>query len=112
MNIKKIVKFSFIVIAVLVLLIFFANTIILYQMKENDGSKNNISKLVNMQENMNALVKDILTTHSLDELQTIKNAFVFYEKEFENIKKTFFDNNKKDVVDFFFEDIHQHTNIK
>lgn len=81
-------------------------------MKENDGSKNNISKLVNMQENMNALVKDILTTHSLDELQTIKNAFVFYEKEFENIKKTFFDNNKKDVVDFFIEDIHQHPIIQ
>jgi len=116
MNIKKVVKLSFIVIAVLVLLIFFANTIILYQIKEKDSSKNNISKLVSMQENMNALVKDILNTHSLDELQTIKNAFIFHEKEFENIKKTFFDNNEKDVVDLFIEDIHQHpiieTNLK
>jgi response regulator RpfG family c-di-GMP phosphodiesterase len=112
MNIKKMVKLSFILIGLLVLLIFFANSIILYQLKENNLSKNSISKLVSMQENMNSLVKDILNTHSIEELNLIKKSFFSYEKEFEHIKESFFENNENDVIDFFINDIHEYPIVK
>lgn len=111
MNIKKIVKISFIIIAVLVFLIFFTNSIVLYQIKENDMAKNNISKLVSMQENMNALVKDILNTHTLNELNTIKQSFLAYEKEFEELKKAFIKGHNTDFIDFFINDIPEHPTV-
>ncbi len=111
MNIKKIVKLSFVVIATLVFLIFFANSIILYQIQENDLSKNHISQLVSMQENMNSLVKDILNANTKEELQTIKEEFSYYEKEFEKTKKFFAQNDENDFVDTFISDMHKNPII-
>jgi response regulator RpfG family c-di-GMP phosphodiesterase len=106
------VKISFIIIAVLVLLIFFTNSVVLYQIKENDASKINITKLVSMQENMNALVKDILNANSHTELESIKQNFISYENEFESIKAIFIINNEKDALDFVITDIQQHPKVK
>lgn len=106
------VKLSFIVIGLLVVLIFFANTIVLYQIKENDSSKKSISQLVLLQENMNMLVKDILSTATQDELRVIQKEFWKYEKEFEAIKEEFFLNNSQDLVDYIIQDIHEHEVIR
>lgn len=111
MNIKKIVKLSFIVIATLVFLIFFANSIVLYQIQENDLSKNHISQLVSMQENMNSLVKDILNTPTKEDLKKIKKEFLFYEKEFEKTKEFFSKNDENDFVDYLISDMHKNPII-
>jgi response regulator RpfG family c-di-GMP phosphodiesterase len=111
MNIKKIVKLSFILIAVFVLLIFFTNTIVLHQIKENDYSKTNIAALVSMQENMNDLVKDILSSQTHDELRGIQKEFWAYEKTFEHTKEKFFEKEKKDLFDYIIKDIHEHQAI-
>ena len=46
MNIKKVVKFSFIVIAIIIFTITVINTIVIYQIKENNQTKQAISDLV------------------------------------------------------------------
>lgn len=111
MNIKRLVKISFVIITFLIVLIFVANSVVLYQIKENDNSKNNISQLVFMQENMNSLIKDILNAKTLEQLQSIKKNFFTYEQEFEHIRDGFFVENKKDLVDYFIQDIHEHAII-
>ena len=58
MNIKKLVRYSFIIIALLVFFIFGINKIILYQFKENDIIKEHITTLLSTQENMNKLIKN------------------------------------------------------
>lgn len=52
MNIKKIVKISFIIISFIVLLIGMINTTIIYQIRENNLTKQLINDLVSMQEKM------------------------------------------------------------
>ncbi|MFV0564134.1 hypothetical protein [Malaciobacter mytili] len=87
MNIKKVVKLNFLIIIILILSIFLVNSIVLEKLKENQISKKEISKLVFMQENMNFLVKDIIDTQNLKELQEIKDEFLTYEIKFEKIKE-------------------------
>ncbi|WP_419777229.1 HD-GYP domain-containing protein [Malaciobacter marinus] len=111
MNIKKIVKISFIIIVFLVLSIFLVNSIVLKKLKENELSRKNISKLVLMQENMNLLVKDIITSKNLKELKIIKKEFTLNEKKFEKIKKKLLIDDKDDTLDYLIQDIHKHPNI-
>lgn len=59
MNIKKIIKISFMIMLFIVLVIGIINTIIIYQIRENNFTKELITNLVSMQENMNELLKDI-----------------------------------------------------
>ena len=58
MNIKQLVKFSFLLISFLVVIIAATNSVILYQIKENNQSRTNISKLVSYQETMNNILID------------------------------------------------------
>jgi response regulator RpfG family c-di-GMP phosphodiesterase len=87
-------------------LIFFTNSIILYQIKENDQSKTSISKLVSMQENMNGLVKEAVSSNTHEDLKNIQEKFWEYEKEFEQVRESFI-KNKDDLIDYMIEDIHQ-----
>jgi HD-GYP domain-containing protein (c-di-GMP phosphodiesterase class II) len=106
-NIKKIVKISFIIISFIVLLIGMINTTIIYQIRENNLTKQLINDLVSMQEKMNELLKDTTLVTSLDELESKKASFVKYELEFEEIEKIFSLRDENDFVDFFISDIHK-----
>ena len=53
MSIKRILKISFAMMLFIVLVIGIINTIIIYQIKENNFTKELITNLVSMQENMN-----------------------------------------------------------
>ena len=53
MSIKKIVKISFIMILFVISVVGIINTIIIYQIKENNSTKQLITNLVSMQEKMN-----------------------------------------------------------
>jgi len=77
------------------------NTIIIYQIRENNSTKELITNLVSMQEKMNELLKDTTLVNSLDELESKKADFIKYELEFEAIEKTFSLKDENDFVDFF-----------
>ena len=67
MDIKRIVKYSFISMAVIIFIITAINTVVIYQIKENNNTKQSINDLVSMQEKMNELLKDTTTVKSIEE---------------------------------------------
>ena len=105
MSIKKIVKISFILILFIITVIGLINTVIIYQIKENNLTKQSISNLVSMQERMNELLKDTINLDSIDKLDKYKEDFSKYELEFEKIQDTFKEQDKNDLIDFFISDI-------
>ena len=84
MDIKRVVKYSFISMALIIFIITAINTIVIYQIKENNSTKQSINDLVSMQEKMNeifARVEDIMTetTQNFSEEKTdekLQNAAV------------------------------------
>ncbi len=111
MNIKKIIKFSFIVITFFVLLIGSISAVVMYQIKENSNSEKHITKLVLLQEDMNSKIKDLMLTKDEKTLITIKHDFTSVEKEFEEIKKLFITEDKDDFLDNILIDLHKHDSI-
>ncbi len=112
MNVRYLVKISFLVIIVLVLIIFLLNSLTLYQVKENSETKKNINNLVVMQENMNDLTEILLNTRTKEEILKIKKRFNRYEKKFEKTYDIFKKDTKKDFVDYFIKDIHKYPIIE
>ncbi|MGB3750696.1 MAG: HD domain-containing phosphohydrolase [Arcobacteraceae bacterium] len=111
MGIKKIIKLSFIVIAIFVLLIGSISSLVMYQIKENALSKKNISKLVFLQEDMNSNIKDLMLSNTQEELSTIKKEFIEKEYEFETIKALFILNDTDDFIDNIISDLHHDKQI-
>ena len=107
MDIKRIVKYSFISMAVIIFIITAINTVVIYQIKENNNTKQSINDLVFMQEKMNELLKDTTIVKSIEELEQKKKDFIKYELEFEEIEKSFISKDENDFVDFFISDIHK-----
>ena len=105
MGIKKVIKISFILILFIIAVIGIINTIVIYQIKENNSTKQSINNLVFMQERMNELLKDTLTMDSIDKLDKAKEDFINYELNFEKIRERFEEDNQNDLVDFFISDI-------
>lgn len=112
MDIKKVIKYSFISIASVVFIILAINTLVIYQIKENNFIKQTISELVSMQEGMNELLKDISAAEKLEILDAKKDEFLRFEKEFEKIEKIFKEKQKDDFADYFIKDIQQDETIK
>ena len=111
MSIKKVVKYSFIIMAFIISVIAFINTIVIYQIKENNHTKILINELVSMQEKMNELLKDTTLVNSIDELELKKQEFSKFELNFEKIRENFVEKNSKDFVDIFISDIHENEVI-
>lgn len=112
MNIKKIVRLSFLIISILISCIFFMNKVILFQFKENNMIKEDISTLLSTQENMNKLIQAINDANSIKELEKLKNSFFTYEKIFEDTKKELFSKKSQDILDFFLIEINEQLKIK
>lgn len=111
MNIKKIIKFSFVVITFFVLLIGSISAIVMYQIKENSNSEKHITKLVLLQEDMNSQIKDLMLSTDDVTLNTIKDEFTLVELEFEKIKELFIVQDKDDFLDNLLIDLHKHDLI-
>ena len=107
MNIKKIVKYSFMIMATIIFIITAINTVVIYQIKENNQTKQAISDLVFMEDKMNELLKDTTNVESIEELKQKKEDFLKFELEFEDIEKLFTIKDENDFVDFFISDIHK-----
>ncbi len=112
MNVKKSVKLSFIVITILVVLIFAINNIILYEVRENNTLKDKIALLIEMQGNMNRLVKKVMETEDKNELVSLEKSFHDYELEFERVKDELTKKSRDDILDIFAEDIHKNSAIQ
>ena len=111
MSIKKIIKISFILILFIIAIIGIINTIIIYQIKENNLTKQSITNLVFMQERMNELLKDMINLDSIDKVDKYKDDFTKYELEFEKIQDAFKEQDKNDLIDFFISDIQKNEII-
>ena len=111
MNIKKIIRISFILILFIITVIGLINTVIIYQIKENNLTKQSITNLVSMQEKMNELLKDTINLDSIDKLDKYKEDFVKYELEFEKIQDSFKEQDKNDLIDFLINDIQKNEVI-
>ena len=72
MDIKRVVKYSFISMAMIIFIITAINTVVIYQIKENNSTKQSINDLVSMQEKMNELLKDTTAVKSIEELEQKK----------------------------------------
>jgi HD-GYP domain-containing protein (c-di-GMP phosphodiesterase class II) len=112
MGIKKIIKLSFVIIAIFVLLIGSISSLVMYQIKENTVSKKHISNLVLLQEDMNSKIKDLMLSTTNEDLISIKKQFTEKEHEFESIKDHFIIDDKNDFVDNFITDLHQYKQIR
>ena len=75
MDIKRVVKYSFISMALIIFIITAINTVVIYQIKENNSTKQSINDLVSMQEKMNELLKDTTAVKSIEELEQKKKDF-------------------------------------
>ncbi len=111
MNIKKSVKYSFVLIALLVLLIFSAINAVLYKVKEDNRIKKYISELILMQENMNLSIKDVINTNNINDLNNLKESFNNFEYQFENVKNSFL-SEQDYFMDMFIKDIYKKKNIQ
>ncbi len=111
MHIKNKVKYSFLLITILILMIFIANSVILYQINENEESKKNITKLILLQENMTSLTKDIIISQNEDRLKQIETRFTNYEKEFETLHYMLINDTQKDFIDYVLKDMHQEKSV-
>ncbi len=61
---------------------------------------------------MNSLVKDLLNTKTINEINNIKKEFVSFEQQFEKILDIFENDTTKDFIDNFIKDIHKYDEIK
>jgi len=111
MDIKKTLKLSFSLISILIILITFVSSVVLYHMEKNNINKNNIEKIVSLQEAMNSLSQSLLVSTTLGEIDDIKIQFIKHEKNFEATKKTFIQKNNKHFFDYFIEDIYADKKI-
>jgi len=110
MNIKKIIKISFSFIVLLVIFISTINLIVLYQIKDNNKSQKEISKLVSLQESMNGLSKDLINVNDIKSLKLIKKSFTNFEKQFENAKDRIIAQ-KNDLLDMVLIDVYKNKTI-
>jgi len=112
MNIKKIVKLSFLLIIILFLALSSIKFLILNQLKENNQTKTQIAKLISLQENMNALLKNVKNSKDINSLNRIKKSFSQYEKNFEKAKAKLLDEEHSTLLDLMRNDIHKDKDIK
>jgi len=112
MNIKRQVKLSFVVIAILVMIISSVNFLVSVQVKANNAIKADIGKLISLQEDMNGMLKDVRNSESIKKLNVVKRLFTTYEKQFEQLKKRTLSYNSQNILYSFSEDFRKDKIIK
>lgn len=95
MNIRKKVIFSFVILILFIISISSLSLITTYHMKENASFAKEVSKLINIQEDMNELINLATLESSLKNLDKIKENFNSFEKKFELLKHEILKKNKK-----------------
>jgi HD-GYP domain-containing protein (c-di-GMP phosphodiesterase class II) len=112
MGIKSYVKFSFIVIAIIISIIGVVNFALLYQINENNSTKKDIDTLIYMQENMHELLKELSTIKDTKLLQSYQKEFNRFEHTFEEIEDRHKKMEQNDLFDIFITDINSDNEVK
>jgi response regulator RpfG family c-di-GMP phosphodiesterase len=112
MNIKKIIRLSFILIILLIISLAIINSIVVTQIKDNHLSNNKIHDLVSFQSNMAFLLKDSIKTDNVNALNSLVKEFHQEEEKFEEVKDLLLSKSKKSFIDLFIEDIKLNSVIK
>ncbi|VAY87930.1 RESPONSE REGULATOR PROTEIN-CheY-like nd an HD-GYP domain [hydrothermal vent metagenome] len=107
MGIKQIIKTSFLLIGVVVILMSSLSILVLYQIKDDDISKKNIFKLVLLQEDMDILIKDLMSTKNLNGIKEMSLNFNKRELAFEDVKNIIQLNYQDDFINYFIQDLHK-----
>jgi HD-GYP domain-containing protein (c-di-GMP phosphodiesterase class II) len=89
MNIKKGIKYSFLVIIFLVITISILNNKTLDDINKNNFNRKYISNLVRIQNKMNEITSKTILIKNINELEKIKTDFTKEEINFESLKKDF-----------------------
>ncbi len=111
MNIRKKVIFSFIVLVVFIISISSLSLLTTYHMKENSSFAKQVSRLINIQEDMNELINFSILENSLEKLKKIKEKFNTYENDFESLREDINQKNQKDFIDYILPNIRQNKDI-
>lgn len=111
MGIKSHVKYSFIVIAIIIAIIGVVNFTLLYQINENYRVKKDIDELVYVQENMHEFLKELSTIKDPNLLKTYQQRFIDFEHKFEDIEQRHKNMGKDDFIDLFIDDIHKDLEV-
>lgn len=112
MNIKKLVRISFFAIVILIFSIFTVDQIVLYHVKENGTTKENITVLLSTQEHMDKLVQSLNRANHTEELVKIKQRFYTYKKIFKSTKKQLLSDESNDLMESFCIDINENPLVK
>ncbi len=112
MSIKKVTKYSFLIVFFLITVIASINAISIIQLRENNSGKKLISTLVRIQKNMNKLILDSIRVKKLAELQFIKTTFRGQEQKFESTKNSIIAKKKDDFLDQFLTDIYRYDVVQ
>lgn len=107
MNIKKLVRYSFITIILLTIVISTINQISYINLQEHNRIKNYLSNLIDIQKNMNKHVLDAIIIKSEDALELVEKKFDEEELKFEKLKKDYTEYKQNIILSTLFLD---HTN--
>jgi len=111
MNIRKKVIFSFVILVAFIISISSLSMITTYHMKENSSFAKQVSRLINIQEDMNELINLVTIENSLEKLKNIKEKFISFENDFELLREDITKKDHKDLIDYILPNIRQNQNI-
>lgn len=111
MNIRKKVIISFVVLVVFIISISSLSLITTYHMKENSSFAKQVSRLINIQEDMNELINLAIIENSVEKLDKLKEKFNTYENDFEILREEINQKNEKDFIDYLLQNIRQNKDI-
>lgn len=112
MNIKKIIKLSFLLVIGLIILLASINIFVLKKIEINNTVKNRITQLINVQENMNTLVLDSIIVQNATALDIIKRKFLQEDESFKENKHYFEQNMHSNFIDRFVPDIYKESVVQ
>ena len=103
MNIKKGIKYSFLVIIFLVITISILNNKTLDDINKNNLNKDYLSNLVRIQDKMNDITSNSILIKSKNELERSNKDFMKEEIKFEALKKEFLINSNEHLTNSEFD---------
>jgi HD-GYP domain-containing protein (c-di-GMP phosphodiesterase class II) len=112
MNIRMRVKLSFVFVVFLLLCLGFISAIITYQIKENSNFRENVAKILLMQEGMNDIINKTTKLNDTAPLEALREAFVEHEKNFEAIRGILSQKKKFYLANTLIPNIRQNETIK
>ena len=112
MNIRTKVRFSFILIILVLLVLGIISVIITYQIKENSNFRENISRILLMEEGMSDILAESTKVTDSHVLEKFKADFLAYEKKFERLKEELSPKKRWHLAEMVIQNLRENTSIR